>query len=416
VGELLIRPGPADHKVVANLLAPGGSSALARRGPLITRLVVDAHVAAKKPEFAEAASQAGIPYLVDPLTPLLQGELREADPWAKLSFGQPEAISVEDLADSYRQQRLVADVVDFEIEAGATAIIPPYLYASAPEDPRFSVTLDFIRLTDRYLSRNNLRLPLIPIFCGQLHRFASDRAWVAGVDRFRAVAADHEVQFVALCLSPAGNGSDSYPKLLSLFRTAERMLGTRTRVVAWRQGIYGEALVASGLSGYETGIGTREQCNVASLINNRRPPKPGSTPSGGWAQHGVFLQPLGRSVSKKAAQALLGSMPMRPKLMCDDEGCCPNGVTSTLDRAGEHAVRTRARMLAELDAMPERQWRLHRISQQSTTAVTLAEQANRVLRENDVRLQIKSTGMDSLARLAEHLKSAGGGEPIAGTS
>ncbi len=108
-------------------------------------------------------------------------------------------------------------------------------------------------------------------------------------------------------------------------------------------------------------------------------------------------------------------MPLRPKLMCDDEGCCPNGVTSTLDHAREHAVRTRARVLADLDAMPERRWRLHRISQQAATAVVLAAQANHVLEENGVKFTVRTTGMESLARLAEYLKSASGEEPLTGT-
>ncbi len=60
--ELLIRPGQNDHEVVANLLAPGAAAVLLPRdGPVIGRLVVDAQVAPRRPEFAEAAATAGIP-------------------------------------------------------------------------------------------------------------------------------------------------------------------------------------------------------------------------------------------------------------------------------------------------------------------------------------------------------------------
>ena len=70
--ELVIRPGGNDHQVVADLLAPGNSSGVgSRQGPLISRLVVDAHVAVKRPAYSQVAGGAGIPYLVDPLTPLL---------------------------------------------------------------------------------------------------------------------------------------------------------------------------------------------------------------------------------------------------------------------------------------------------------------------------------------------------------
>src|SRR5256885_13682491 len=83
--ELLIRPGQNDHEVIQDLLAPGGAAILLPQSrPLIDRLVVDAHVAAARPEFAEATQRAGIGMLVDPLTPLWQGPLRPEDKWATL--------------------------------------------------------------------------------------------------------------------------------------------------------------------------------------------------------------------------------------------------------------------------------------------------------------------------------------------
>src|SRR5437588_328542 len=98
-----------------------------------------------------------------------------------------------------------------------------------------------------------------------------------------------------------------------------------------------------GLDGYETGIGTREQSNVAGMISSRKPKPAGKKRKGSGGLPGVYLEPLGRSVPSPIAETLLGSRAMRPKVMCDDERCCPDGAGSTLDHRAPHAVRTRAR-------------------------------------------------------------------------
>src|SRR5687768_16734884 len=92
--ELLIRPGYNDHDAVADLLAPGGAATLLPgRSTPIDRLVVDAHLAKRRPQFAAAAASAGVPLLVDPLTHFWQGQLRDSDPWASLPHGRMEALT-----------------------------------------------------------------------------------------------------------------------------------------------------------------------------------------------------------------------------------------------------------------------------------------------------------------------------------
>lgn len=401
--ELLIRPGSNDHQVVADLLAPGGASALLPTGrQLISRLVVDAHVASQRPLFAQAAAGAGIPYLIDPLTHLLQGEVRPDDRWARLPFGHAAALSPSDLVSDEARRAIVEAVVDFQVEAGATAVIPAYLYAASIDDPWFATSLDMVTKTATYMQSAGIRLPLIPMLCAQLQSFGVEKNWTDGIDRFAAVALDVDPAAVGFCLSPAGNATDGYHKVLRLFASAVRLSQKGVPVLAWRQGIYGPALVAAGAQGYETGIGTREQCNMARAIASRGPRSNEKKRSGGAAP-GVFLDPLGRSVSMPVAHALLGDLRMRPKVMCDDEQCCPLGPTSTLDQHREHAVRARARAIAALDSMPQRTWKLHRIARDSRGAATLLSQATKTLKALGISVTLRDTGATSLARVAEHL-------------
>jgi hypothetical protein len=297
---------------------------------------------------------------------------------------------------------LVAKTVDFEVEAGATAVIPPYLYASDPEDPWFELNLDFIARAASYMADTGVRLPIFAVMCGQLQAFAVEKVWSAGLDEFLQSALRVESVAVGLCLSPAGSGKDGYNKVSRLFSAAQRAMTAGVPTIAWRQGIYGPALVAAGLAGYETGIGINEQSNIAASISSRRPTPNGQRRHGG-AVPGVFLEPLGRSVPAPVARALLGDLRMRAKVMCDDEACCPLGPASTLDNSREHAIRSRARTLQQFDDMPQRAWRLHHVARDARGTATLIGQANRTLHELGIQRSLSATGANSLAAVAEHL-------------
>jgi hypothetical protein len=403
--ELLIRPGINDHEVIQDLLAPGGAAVfLPGTRPLIDRLVVDAHVALSRPQFADAASGAGVPVLIDPLTPLWQGELREQDKWSLLPFGRPQRLTPSDL-NQFVVEQLTGQAVTYQAERGATAIIPPYLYVTSPTDPFLNIALDFLRATARHVSRAGIALPVMPVFCAQLKGLGAEKAWASGVDRFTKAALDLGPEAIAVCLSPTGAGSDSYSKVLRLFAATRRIKQSGTRVIAWRQGIYGLGLVAAGLDGYETGVGTRERTDLSAVINSRKPPKPGKKRRGG-ATLGIYLEPLRRSFSSAVGETLLGHRSMRPKVMCDDERCCPNGAASTLDQRRQHAIRTRARELAALEAQPHMSWRLHQIAQDARAADQLAIQANDVLRAAGIGQQIGTAGYKSLAQVADFLRAS----------
>ncbi|MBS1861216.1 MAG: hypothetical protein JSS68_05825 [Actinobacteria bacterium] len=392
--ELLIRSGANDHEVVRDLLAPGaGSVLLPRARPLIDRLVLDAHVAAARPELAESARDAGVPVLVDPLTIYLQGELREADRWSRLPFGEARKLDAAELANPFYVQKLVAEVVEFEVGQGATAIVPPYPYVTSPDDPHLDIAIAMLRATSRHMARNGIALPLVPVLCAQLQRMGPEKSWREGLDRFAAVALDLGPEALAVCLSPAGSPrTDSYNKVLRLFAATRRLKQSGVRVFAWRQGFYGPGLVAAGIDGYETGIGTKEQANLASAIGSRKPGK-----KGGGSGPGIYLEPFGRSVTSRVGETLLGHRSMRPKVMCDDERCCPNGAASTIDQRRHHAVRTRSRQLATIENQPHTRWRLHQVEKESRAAVDLAVQANAVLKEAKVPEQIGTRGYEALA-------------------
>lgn len=399
--QLLIRAGLNDHVVIGDLLAPGGDTWLSAQATVINQLVADAHVAAARPVLAETAQDAGVPYLVDPTTFLLQSHVADEDRFTKLPFGASEALDPADID----VDRLVASVVEFQLDQGATAVIPPYFYASTPTDAWFGLNLECLVRTAEYLRREGTELPIFPIVCAQLQAFSRRHAWDTGVGRFVARAQDIGARSLGLCLSPTGAGRDSYDKVMRLFLTAQRMGAVGLPVIAWRQGVYGLGLVAAGLAGYETGMGTNEQTNISRQQSSRRRRRSG----GGGSPAGIYIETLGRSVPRQVGQILLGHIAMRPKVMCDAETCCPT-VAATLDKSRHHAVRTRSRMLARVTDQPHRAWRLNQIARDAHAAATPARQANRVLDAEQHRTRVRPDNFEALAEVATHLAHNAGRE------
>ena len=91
---------------------------------------------------------------------------------------------------------------------------------------------------------------------------------------------------------------------------------------------------------------------------------------------GVFIQPFGKSVPRAVAEVLLENQKLRPRLVCDNEQCCPKGVESMLQGSRSHAVISRSRALFELDRMPSRDWRLNAIAREAESGAVIADLAS----------------------------------------
>ena len=404
--ELLIRPSFGDHKVLADLLSPNRITA---RRP-IDRLVLNAQDAARTEELVDAAKRSGTPLWIDPLTMLLQGELDPNDPWVRhVTFGQAAAWDKDLFSNPFMLDDLVAKAVEFQVEHGATAVIAPYFYCDRPESPAFAASLAMIARTARRMRTDGVALPLVVVLCAQLRGFAHRPGWQAAIDQFASAAVEVGPQAIALNLSPLGDGTESYAKLLDLIVAARHLRSAGTPVIALRQGVYGPALVAAGLDGYECGMGIGEQTNIPSTISARKPKADDSTT--GFTPQGIYMSAFGRSVPVKVARVLLDDRRLRGRLVCESIRCCPRGTDSMLESKGRaHAVRARARALEELAEIPNPAWRLHHIAKQAAGSYVTATKANEVLATTDLPNRIKTDGYAALEQVADFLRTRGPGE------
>lgn len=400
--ELLIRPSVNDHKVVADLLAPAGPGV----GRPLSRLVLSAQDAARNSEFRNLAAKSGTPVLIDPMTILFQGKVAADDPWvADVSFGRANAYTAQQLANPFILDAILAQSLEFQVDHGATAIIPPYFYADGPQSPAFEASLAAIARTAKRMRAEGISLPLVPILCAQLQGFAHRPGWQAALDRFASAAIDIGPQAIGLFLSPVGTGDESYSKVLDLLVAGRHLSSFGVPVLAWRQGAYGPALVASGLSGYECGMGIGESSNARGYLNQHKPrEKKGS----GFSAQGTYLPALGRSVPPKIARILLADRALRGRLICSDVRCCPRGAESMLASKGRpHAVRARGRELSELAAIPDPGWRLHHVARRAASAHVLATKANELLANARVPNRVHPEGYAALEQSAELLRAGG---------
>jgi hypothetical protein len=401
--ELLIRPSYGDHLVLEDLLAP---SPLHARRP-IDRIVLSAHDAARDERLLEAARKSGAPLLIDPLTMLLQDNVDPDDSWAQLvPFGRAKALHTDELSSPFILEEIVAQTVEFQVDRGATTIIPPYFYAERPDSPEFAASLAAIGRTARRMRTNGISLPLMPLLCAQLRGFTARADWRRAFDRFAAAAIEVGPQAIGLYLSPLGDGRESYAKLLQVHLAARHLRAAGVSTIAWRQGAYGSALVAAGLDGYECGMGIGERSDVRGFIGARRPRKPGTKSQSNFAAYGIYIPSLRRSVPPKIARALFDDDRLRGRFICDSITCCPRGSDSMLQSKGRaHAVRSRARELTELAQMPSEKWRLNHIAKQAASSYVTATKANEILQRAGMVERTKTEGYAALEQVAELLRT-----------
>lgn len=400
--ELLIRPSLNDHKVVADLLAPGGAPG----SRPISRLVLNAADAPRQGLFGELAAKSGTPLIVDPLTILLQCPVDAEDPWVqKVPFGRADALEPDTLTNPFALDKIVSEVVEFQIDQGATVVVPPYFYAAKPDSFEFEASIAAIGRTARRLRSDGVALPIVPVLCAQLRGFLHRPGWQGALDRFTSAAIEVGPQAIGVQFSPMGDGSDSYSKILDLIIGMRHIRSAGVPTVAWRQGVYGPALVAAGLDGYECGMGIGEQAKAKAFMGSRKP-KSGSKK--GFAPEGVFIAALGRSVPRSVARLLLEDRSLKGRLICDSLRCCPHGADSMLASKGRpHAVRARARGLQDLADIPNIDWRLHHVGKEAASGFVAATKANEILSRSNLANRLKPESYAALEQVTDYLRQKG---------
>jgi hypothetical protein len=390
MSELIIRLTGQDTKLLPQL-TPAGA---APRPPGMSRVVVDAPTAVKTTAIRDAARQMGLPYLIDPLTFYIADHQHPGDPWARLPFAKPDIVTVADLNNSTAADQFVAETLEFQLDHGATQLIAPYVHVERADDGWAGVQALLHRRTRDYLTANNIAVPVLaPVALSW--RLLSRVRWVDALDPLAAALGELAPADVALAASRVHEGVHADHRVADLLAVTGE-LASRYSVIAWRQGLFGEASVAAGAAGYETGIGWGERCDLRDRMADRRTP-----PEDGFSARPVYIHNLGASLPKRSLTALMTNPAMAAQLTCLDPSCCPSGKHALLGDARAHAVRARAARLVAVDAAGHPRWAWKLIADRAHRSLDLAAAVNTLANRGVVPLRTDVIGHAALATVAD---------------
>ena len=403
MSELVIRAGHNDHRVLEELLTDP-TAVPARSARHVRRVAVEAVAAASTDVYDRAARASGTQLVIDPMTHLLVSAQDPDDAWARLPFtGGPRAWQPRELADPAARAQLIEEVVEFELDHGATAIVPPYLHLNDLGGTAAGVTQCLARETGHYL-RNDLGLdmPVLPILSIDRTAVPLDLpTWNLAMRpllRTMSRAADGEAFALGLSGSTGNNATNLHARARIWRRTSR--VGP---FIAWNAGDAGLLAVTMGATGYASGLCRAERYDVRSQASNRAPDSGGPGPR----HTGAYVDVLGRSFTLSSLRALAAQGgPVRGDITCTDIGCCPNGTDSMLGPAGrrQHAARRRLAELEVLDGISARGWRLHHLHARAEDASHAAARIRRAADRLGLRVGVYPREYEDMARLVLGLR------------
>lgn len=366
MAELMIRAGASDAALLRRTFGLGGIAA-ARRP---SRIVVDAHVPIGS-DLVTTARTAGVPFLVDPQTYFLQDEQHSGFAWTKLPFATARRVNPAELRAPGAIERLVAQCVEHQLACGATMVIAPYVHIDRIDSSWIDVQARLWRVTRDHLDRERCVLDVVAVVAvgWRLLHPIRGRAALAPATRELRHLRPVEIAVAATRAHEGVHSMESLHDLLVLVSDISR----QWPVIVWQQGILGEACVAAGAIGYETGIGWREHCDLQSaMAQHRRPPTgpPGARP--------VYVDALRRSVPRRTIEQLRHDRATWSWMICEDQGCCPPAGEGMLGDARQHAITARSRSLDTLTGAHSPNWRWNQLGASMRTATRLAHRINRL--------------------------------------
>lgn len=232
-------------------------------------VVVDAPTVALRDGLAGAARTAGLPFVVDPLTHLIQSQQTASDRWASLPYARASPMSPDELAQPARAASLVAQVIEYQLEHHATVIVPPYVNVDRPEEPWLATQQVLWTAARDYLHDNGLRLPVVPVVAAGWRMLRAE-TWPIGLGKLLPTLRELAPMAVALAGSRVDQGVRRHERISGLLGVSTQ-LARIAPVWGWDQGRFGELMVAGGADGYSCGIGWRERCDLPGSMRLTAP-------------------------------------------------------------------------------------------------------------------------------------------------
>jgi len=372
------RLGPNDHKQVEDFLS--------REHAGTDAITLDVKAARHQTAAAAAAVEAGLRVYWEPAAERLADVGFGLD---KLPLWTGQPYDIDDLAEDQAARAALVGLTVEKHPALVTHITAPHFYVTDERTARLNV--DLAERTRLAVGKDKPTRAVITVSTTALGRLGIDLA----AEYAGAGISDVEIRF-----SPLGGDDEGIRKIRTAFGVLDQFRERDLSVALGLSGNIGRAAVAMGhADAYSVGLGMLEKVNHAqTMARYRKEPDPDKKQSGG-AAGGIYLSPLGATLSAKAARQLLSHTDIRTRVGCRI-GSCRNSVTGPLDNRWAHYLHSRSNEMAETLRRPP-QWRGAMEIDRLTEAIALRERVNEHYLSDDVH-KLHTRTMRSLIDEIQH--------------
>ena len=370
-----------DGKEIEKALSMGAQFSLVGSAPTLDGALVEATYAAGRPPLLKRLGETRIPRLLEPESlrftgaNFLQTAKLRALPYApsrRLTSFNFERTDARTLAEGS---------LDFAQHVGADLYIAPGLPLRDDELGRWRDHNERVleRSAQANGSTNIERRPLMALVAPGTKALRDPEATISRLLDYPVSG----VYLQPLRLLPRAVGVETLARFVQ-FALAIQSAGLPVMVA--RVGAFGLVLQALGVQAFDSGLGSAENNDLASLTrarSEREDDEPGDededeTSSRKGRQSRTYLEALMTTAPTKVATALLERPGLVGDLLCD-RGCCRFHPRETLaDRARQHFLHVRREEVAGLRALESGAARLHEIEQRLRKARDRALRVRRV--------------------------------------
>ena len=370
--------GHNDHKTVEDFLL--------RRPTGVAAVTVHAKAARHQQGATEAARAAGCEVFFNPATERLVAPGYELPgcPYFPATPYDVDKLSADPAARAHLIETVVTGHPGF-----VSTITAPHFFVDSPR----AASLNMVLAADTALSTD---LPVRAVL-------VLDRRF--GIKN----AADLALQYsqtgitrLELRLSPLGGEDESLAKIKSAYLILDALRNAGLATTLGLSGTIGHAAVAFGHTDhYSVGVGPARTCQPhlcnqhAATTTQVRRERQEKTGGGG---DGVYLPGIAQTVSRSAAEALLGHSDIRLRLGCRLEGCATSVAGPTTDPR-RHYLHIRAQEMDDLLQRPV-PWRPTMETERLSKALALRELINDRYHDG-LKTDLKTRTLRSLVDMAK---------------
>lgn len=322
---------------------------VALKDKLIDRVIFPANFFKFYHLTVDILKKSGIPFTTDPATNrLVYTSFSKTEGVMKLPYSsgnEVTPIQKKDFHSISQVQEYVKKVIDFQKENGVTEFVAPFFFAKSYDDEWFNINLKLLKESMAYRDANYSGLPVWAGICMNVENWHDDEEKTKILNSYVKASADGYFVY--------GDPISNQSNLTQLYHYADLLKklqsSSTSPVVACRVNGLGLILLALGLSGISSGIGSLDSFRESILSDTQE----GYSPDPRYYISGLMsMVSLKKRVTTKLIDIVKSSV--GEHLKCDCQYCVgiESGIIS-LQNMKLHFLKKRKDEVEEMSALKQ---------------------------------------------------------------